>query len=132
MNVTLGARMGGPDAAAKFHAVVVKLRPIVKATLSEIMLDAVAELDFELYIGGAVTDYCPEAFEATIRYTKKGEVLWVKICVPQKDMESVGEASAEETIFGWLIRGLELSAFPKSVANLDLKLVVGALNAATK
>lgn len=127
MEVFFGGRMGGPEVGAKFHASVVLLRPVLKASLADLFVEGVATLDIEMFIGGSITDYCPEGFDSSSKYGVKKRELKLSICVPRREAELVGENELDLAVARWLICGCKNAKLPRSAASVNFDLIVDAI-----
>lgn len=127
MEVSLTARLGGPEVGILFLAGVVHARKRLKAVLigvSSVGLDA---MDITLHIGGSITDISPAAPSVEARYFKQRRRLKIFVSIPSADARELPEEDVSRRVTEWLVDGLESVALPRSAAGMTLGPVLSAL-----
>lgn len=127
MDVTLGGRMGGPEMGVKFLAGIVEARLGLKSALEEVSVDGLEVIDVELWISGGLTDYCAAGISSSTKFSARKRSVRITICIAIEEASRIDDGSIAAAIEGWLVRGLESAALPRSAGNIGLSGAVDAL-----
>jgi len=127
MEVTLGSRMGGPEMGVKFLPGIVQARTWLKSVLEEVSVDGLDVIDVELWISGSVTDYCAAGVSSTTKFSARKRSVCIAICIAIEEASRIDDDSVASAIEGWLVRGFESAALPRSAGNISLSGAVEAL-----
>lgn len=130
MEVSLGGRMGGPEAGVAWLAGIVQLRPKLKSALADLSVDGLRTIDVELWIGGSITDYGPDGFSSTAKYYAKKESLLLAISVPQAVAAAATQERPDQALRGWLADGFNSAKLPRSAQQLPFALVARTVQSA--
>jgi hypothetical protein len=127
MEVTLGGRMGGSEMGVKFLPGIVQARTWLKSALEEVSVDGLDVIDVELWISGSVTDYCAAGVSSSTKFSARKRSVRIAICIAIEEASRVDDDSVASAIEGWLVRGFESAALPRSAGNISLSGAVDAL-----
>lgn len=127
MEVSLTARLGGPEVGILFLADVVHARKRLKAVLNGVSLTGLDVMDITLHIGGSITDISPAAPTVEARYFKQQRRLKIFVSIPSADARESSEVDVGRTVTEWLVDGLENVVLPRSAAGMTLDPVSSAL-----
>lgn len=127
MEVTLGGRMGGSEMGVKFLPGIVQARIWLKSALEEVSVDGLDVIDVELWISGSVTDYCPAGVSWSTKFSARKRSVCIAICIAIEEASPIDDDSVASAIEGWLVRGFESAALPRSAGNISLSGAVEAL-----
>ncbi|AWH53359.1 hypothetical protein C1924_09300 [Stenotrophomonas sp. ESTM1D_MKCIP4_1] len=128
MEVPLGGRMGGPEMVVKFLAGIVQARIRLKSALEEVFVDGLDVIDVELWISGSVTDYCAAGVSSSTKFSARKRSVRITICIAIEEASRIDDGSIASAIEGWLVRGFESAALPRSAGSIGLSGAVDALN----
>ncbi|QHB73658.1 hypothetical protein [Stenotrophomonas sp. 364] len=127
MEVSLTARLGGPEVGILFLAGVVHARKRLKAALDGVSLAGLDVMDITLHIGGSITDISPAAPSVEARYFKQRRRLKIFVSIPSADARELPEEDVGRRVTEWLVDGLESVALSRSAAGMTLGPVLSAL-----
>lgn len=130
MEVSLGGRMGGPEAGVAWLASIVQLRPKLKSALADLSIAGLRTIDVELWIGGSITDYGPDGFSSTARYYAKKESLLLAISVPKAVAAACTQERPDLVLQAWLADGFNSAKLPRSAQQLPFALIAQTVQSA--
>ena len=120
MEVSLTARLGGPEVGILFLAGVVHARKRLKAAMGGVSLVGLDVMDITLHIGGSITDISPAAPSVEARYFKQRRRLKIFVSIPTADARELPEEDVGRRVTEWLVHGLESVVRPRSAAGTTL------------
>ena len=129
MDVTLGARMGGPETGVRYLAPIVALRQRLKGALAGIETPQLQLLEIELWIGGTISDH---SADTTVRYFGQAERLKVSVGVRAETSRAVETQDELAAVARWIADGFSSARIPRSAQKLQLEPVAEALKSAIR
>jgi len=127
VEVTLSGRMGGSEMGVKFLPGIVQARTWLKSALEEVSVDGLDVIDVELWISGSVTDYCAAGVSSSTKFSARKRSVRIAICIAIEEASRIDDDSVASAIEGWLVRGFESAALPRSAGNICVSGAVDAL-----
>lgn len=129
MDVTLGARMGGPETGARYLAPIVTLRRRLTEAFAGIETPQLQLLEIELWIGGTISDH---SADTTLRYFAQAGRIKVSVGVPAEVSRAVEAENELVAVARWITDGFTAARIPRSAQKLQLEHVAEALKSATR
>ncbi|AWH45665.1 Imm12 family immunity protein [Stenotrophomonas sp. ZAC14A_NAIMI4_1] len=127
MEVTLSGRMGGPEMGVKVLPGIVQARTWLKSAFEEVSVDGLDVIDVELWISGSVADYCAAGVSSSTKFSARRRSVRIAICIAIEEASRIDDDSVASAIEGWLVRGFESAALPRSAGSISLSGAVEAL-----
>jgi len=126
MEVSLTARLGGPEVGILFLAGVVHARKRLKAAMGGVSLVGLDAMDITLHIGGSITDISPAEPSVDARYFKQQRRLKIFVSIPSAEAQASPQEDVGRRVTEWLVHGLESVVLPRSAAGMTLGPVLSA------
>jgi len=111
----------------KFLPGIVQARAWLKSALEDVSVDGLDVIDVELWISGSVTDYCAAGVSSSTKFSARKRSVRIAICIAIEEASPIDDDSFASAIEGWLARGFESAALPRSAGNISLSGAVEAL-----